>query len=301
MSSTALERAVELFRHYLAFERGFAANSIASYTHDLRRYASWLDSERGITDPAAVGRTDIAAFLAALRDGGMSAASTARIVAALRHFHRFLRAEEGLASDPTELLGSPPIRRRLPCVLTADEIARLLEQPDTGVPLGMRDRSMLETLYAAGLRVSELLALRHEHLFLDEGFLRIFGKGGKERIVPIGSMAVDWLRRYLAKARPFLLTRRLTDVVYLNNRGGALSRMSVLTMVRRYAAMAGIRADVHPHTFRHSFATHLLEGGADLRSVQEMLGHADISTTQIYTHLDREYLREVHRTFHPRG
>jgi integrase/recombinase XerD len=168
--------------------------------------------------------------------------------------------------------------------------------------LGLRDRSLLETLYATGMRVTELLQLRIASVSLDDGHIRVFGKGSKERLVPLGSAAIGWMRRYLAEARPLLAARRPpSDVIYLNHRGGPLTRMSVLTIVRKYASAAGIRTDVHPHTFRHSFATHLLEGGADLRAVQEMLGHADISTTQIYTHIDREYLKEVHRSFHPRA
>jgi integrase/recombinase XerD len=207
-----------------------------------------------------------------------------------------------LSENPAETLDTPARARMLPDVLTQDEVAAILEQPDTGQDLGIRDRALLETLYATGMRVSEVIGLTVQQLFLEEGFARVFGKGSKERLVPVGSIASEWLTRYLSAVRPRLVRReKNTAAIFLSYRGSPLTRMSILTAVKKYAGMAGIATGVHPHTFRHSFATHLLEGGADLRSVQEMLGHADISTTQIYTHIDREYLKEVHRTFHPRA
>jgi integrase/recombinase XerD len=211
-------------------------------------------------------------------------------------------SERLCAVNPAEQLDTPSLTRHLPLVLTQDEMLLILEQPDVTLPLGIRDRSVLETLYATGMRVSELTSLTLDQLFLEDGLVRVFGKGSKERIVPIGSAALQWCIDYLRTVRPRLQQRgKPHRAVYVNNRGGPISRMSILTITKKYAAMAGISMDVHPHTFRHSFATHLLEGGADLRSVQEMLGHADISTTQIYTHVDRDYLKEVHRTFHPRS
>jgi integrase/recombinase XerD len=298
----ALPQQLRRFRHYLQVERGLAINSVTSYEHDLKRYVEYLRERHGIDQSGSVTLTHITGFLGDLQRYGLSTASLARTVSSVRHFHRFLKSEGMSAEDPSEQLETPALERHLPMVLTQDEVQAILEQPDVSDRLGLRDRSMLETLYASGLRVSELLQLRLGSVFLDEGFMRILGKGSKERLVPIGAPAIAWMRRYLAEARPFLAARKTaTDVVYLNHRGGSLSRMSALTIVRKYAAAAGITSDVHPHTFRHSFATHLLEGGADLRAVQEMLGHADISTTQMYTHIDREYLKEVHRSFHPRA
>ncbi len=294
--------ALERFRRHLLVERGLAANSVEAYDRDLRRYAAFLDDRLGEIEIGDVTLADVSAFIAALKETGLASSSIARAMSSIRQFHGFLSAEQLASSDPTRLLATPFRSKRLPLALTQDEIARIIERPDTSTILGLRDRSMLETLYASGLRVTELTTLKVDQLHLDEGLLRIFGKGNKERMAPIGGAAIHWLNRYLVEARPRLLRRGVkTAAVYLNHRGSALSRMSVLTLVKKCAAAAGIRSDVHPHTFRHSFATHLLEGGADLRAVQEMLGHSDISTTQIYTHMDRDYLREIHATFHPRG
>ncbi|MDH7514925.1 MAG: site-specific tyrosine recombinase XerD [Bacteroidota bacterium] len=297
-----LDDARQRFCRYLHVERGLSAHSTSAYDSDLRKYSAYLVEHQGVTDPTMVVFEHITAFAGALRTSGLAPASIARAISAIRQFHRFLAAESITSHDPTTLLEAPFRGKRLPMVLTQEEIVRILEQPDTQTVRGLRDRSILETLYASGMRVSELISLRLDQLLLAEGMLRIFGKGSKERLVPIGKAAREWLEIYLRDARPRLVrpTRR-EGSVYVNHRGGPLSRMGVLTIVKTYARRAGIDADVHPHTFRHSFATHLLEGGADLRAVQEMLGHADISTTQIYTHLDRDYLREVHSTFHPRG
>lgn len=295
-------QALRGFKTYLTIERGFSAHSIAAYMQDVTRYLQWMSNNTQHAQPADIGLHDVTDFLASLRDAGLAASSMARTISSMRHFHRFA-ASEGLSDhNPTEHLDTPSLTRHLPLVLTTDEVDRILDQPDVSEPLGLRDRGILETLYATGMRVSELTALAIDQLFLDQGFARVFGKGSKERIVPIGSIAVNWIQEYLTHSRPRLYKHnRPTPVLFLNRRGGGLSRMTILTITKKYAALAGITMDVHPHTFRHSFATHLLEGGADLRSVQEMLGHADISTTQIYTHVDREYLKEVHRTFHPRS
>jgi integrase/recombinase XerD len=298
----ALQSAINGFKAYVRLERGFSEHSVAAYILDLTRYASWLSEHTTVRRPGEIDLGHITGFLLALKDAGFAASSMARTISSIRHFHRFLTGEGLSDRNPSEQLDTPTLVRHLPVVLTQDEMVGILEQPDTTKPLGLRDRALLETLYATGMRVSELTSLTLDQLLLDQGLVRIFGKGGKERIVPIGSVARRWCDEYIRTVRARLLRRgKPHRTVFLNHRGGALSRMSVLTITKKYAAMAGIVTDVHPHTFRHSFATHLLEGGADLRSVQEMLGHADISTTQIYTHVDRDYIKEVHRTFHPRS
>lgn len=301
MSST-LRPALIGFRNYLRLERGFSEHSVGAYELDLDRYTKWLESEKNIVEAERIGLRDITDFLLNLREAGFAASSMARTISSIRHFHRFLVSERICSQNPADQLDTPTLIRHLPLVLTQDEMRSVLEQPDTEQLLGLRDRAILETLYATGMRVSELTSLTLEQLLFEEGLVRVFGKGSKERIVPIGSQALHWCDIYVRTVRPRLQQRgKLHPTVFLNHRGGPLSRMSVLTITKKYAAFAGIAMDVHPHTFRHSFATHLLEGGADLRAVQEMLGHADISTTQIYTHVDRDYIKEVHRTFHPRS
>ena len=297
-----LTLAVTRFRHYLDFERGLARNTVDAYCGDLRRYVDWLSTNPGVTETELVRPVHVESYLAVLKVMGLASATSGRNVSAMKQFHRFLVQERFSTSDPTKLIESPVLTKYLPEVLTQDEVSAILEQPETDSAFGLRDRSLLETLYATGMRVTELATLPLEHVHADDGLVLVRGKGGKERIVPIGGIAISWFARYCLEARPKLSRgTKPTSVVYLNHRGGGLSRMSILTIVKKYASRAGIRSDVHPHTFRHSFATHLLEGGADLRAVQEMLGHADISTTQIYTHVDREYLRDVHTTFHPRA
>ncbi len=291
---------LEGYLNRLILERGLSPSTIESYDRDLRRYLAFLE-DRHIEDMAAIAQTDIDAFLNQLLHCGLSSSSLARNISAVRGFHRFLLSEGLVGNDPSENIEAPRLKRRLPEVLEVAEVEALLEQPDTAKPLGLRDRAMLELLYACGLRVSELLSLREADIFFSQGFVRCFGKGSKERLVPVGRTAASWVQRYLEQSRPGLNKRAPTDILFLNARGAPLSRMGFWKILRDYARRAGIRKRVHPHILRHSFATHLLEGGADLRSVQEMLGHADISTTQIYTHVDREYLKEVHRQFHPRG
>lgn len=296
-----LPSSLRRFLAVCALERSLSRNTIAAYSHDLSPYIAWL-SEQHLEQPGEITRAHVTAYLTVLREAGKATRTRARAVSALRQYHRFLKGEGLAVEDPTELIASPALTRSLPDVLTQDEVSRMLESPDTTSPLGIRDRSILETLYATGMRVSELTNLSLNQLMLSDHIVRVFGKGSKERLVPIGGIAISWLERYVREIRPELRSpRRPTDAVYLNHRGGPLSRMSILTIVKRAAALCGIQSGVHPHTLRHSFATHLLEGGADLRSVQEMLGHADIGTTQIYTHVDRAYVQEIHRTFHPRG
>lgn len=295
----------EEYLHYLTLEKNAARNTVASYKLDVGRYLSFLEDRR-VGSLREVTDNHLSAFLGSLREAGLSPRSITRACSAVRGFHRFLLGDGILAHNPAELVDAPKVSRTLPDVLSVAEVDRILAQPretpDDRRRLWIRDRAILEVMYASGLRVSEVTGLRLPNVLAEQGLLRIFGKGSKERLVPIGPSALRWLERYRAECRSRLQRDAVSrDVVFLNARGAPLSRMTIWNIVQTAARTAGIPRDVHPHTFRHSFATHLLEGGADLRSVQEMLGHADITTTQIYTHIDREYLKEVHRTFHPRG
>ncbi|MBI5806127.1 site-specific tyrosine recombinase XerD [candidate division TA06 bacterium] len=295
-----MDEALQQYLTHLAVERGLSGNSLGSYASDLKRYLSFLKT-KNIGDLQTVERKMVSEFLSMLMGYGLSPVSLSRNISALRGFHRFL-ASEGIArTDPTENIETPRLDKKLPEVLDLSEVEILLAQPDPASLLGLRDKAMLELLYACGLRVTELLTLKTSDLFFDQDFIRCIGKGSKERIVPVGRSARSWTEKYRQNTRPALLRKFSTEVLFLNNRGRLMSRMGFWKLLKNYAQKAGIKKRVHPHILRHSFATHLLEGGADLRSVQEMLGHADISTTQIYTHVDREYLKEVHRQFHPRG
>jgi integrase/recombinase XerD len=293
---------LEAFLKYLILERNFSGNTRDSYRNDLERYLLYLQH---LGKPAAqLAPGDIRPFVLELHDIGLESSSVARNISAIRSFHKFLVTERLLENNPAENLHQPKQARHLPAVLSIDEVSRLLDAPERRHPPGrylLRDKAMLEFLYATGVRVSELVTVHQQHLFLDAGFVRVFGKGSKERLVPVGRSAADSVRRYQAELRPLLAKREAQDHLFLNARGKKLSRMAVFSMVREYAALAGIDKPLSPHTFRHTFATHLLEGGADLRAVQEMLGHSSIIATQIYTHIDRSFIKEVHRTFHPRG
>ena len=295
-----LQEALARFLVFVRLERGLAENTVQAYGRDLDRYLALL-MDRGIRFAGEVSQEDVASLLRVLAGLGLEASSVARNLTGVRMFHRFVMAEGMADRDPTEHLRPPKTGRKLPSVLNIYEVERLLEEPDTETPLGLRDRAMLEMLYGAGLRVSELTGLTRSQVLFDLEVVRVTGKGNRERMVPIGSEAEAWVGRYLQEARPKLAKPASGDTVFLNWRGGKLSRMGVWKLLRHHVRQAGIPKAVSPHTLRHSFATHLLEGGADLRAVQEMLGHVDISTTQIYTHVDREYLKEVHRTFHPRA
>jgi len=292
--------ALSRFLDFVVLERGLAANTADGYGRDLARHLMLL-TDRGIEDPKEVSSEDVSALLRSLGDVGLEASSVARNLTAIRMFHRFLIAEGLADEDPTEHLKPPKLGRKLPRVLNVEEVERLTLEPDVSTPLGLRDKAMLEMLYGAGLRVSELTGLERTHLLFKLDVLRVVGKGSRERVVPIGREAKTWVTRYLKEGRPQLEQAGSGQSVFLNQRGGRITRMGVWKLLRQHARSAGIEKDVSPHILRHTFATHLLEGGADLRAVQEMLGHADISTTQIYTHVDREYLKEVHRTFHPRA
>ncbi len=290
-----------LYLNYLRIERGLSPNSLEAYERDIQKLELYIAPTK--LPIVRVSYSDLQKFLRELGEAGMARASVVRIVSGLRGFYKFLLTEKIILHDPTENLDVKSIRRTLPDVLSIAEIAAILAQPDVTTNKGIRDRALLEFLYATGARASEVTGLRLSQLFLRDGLVKLFGKGSKERLVPIGRMARDAMDVYLSKVRPLLIrTGKRTDAVFLNQeRGTALSRMSVWNLAREYASSAKIEKHLSPHTFRHSFATHLIEGGADLRMVQEMLGHADISTTEIYTHVDRSYLQEVHRTFHPRG
>jgi integrase/recombinase XerD len=273
---------------------------VASYAFDLRRYLQFL-TEQNLNRPAQIASQHIRRFLTELVLAEYAATSVARQLSAIRMFHRYLIGERYCENDPTLAITLPRRAQKLPNVLDIHEVEQLLAQPEVSTPLGIRDRALLEFGYATGARVSEIIGVKLDDLFLDESFVRLFGKGSKERLVPIGDVAVDWIIRYVETVRPALTRgRRTQSVLFLNARGGKLSRMGFWKILRRYLDQIKLKKPASPHTLRHSFATHLLEGGADLRAVQEMLGHANLTTTQIYTHLDRAYLKEVHRQFHPR-
>ena len=290
----------EQFNDYLTFERGLSPRTVSAYERDLTRWWQSL-RERGVDDPAQATPELLREWVFALKEEGLAATSIRRAQSAVRTYFRFLLSEGVLDVDPSERLESPRVARKLPDFLTRDEVTRLLDAPDASKPLFWRDRAILELLYASGLRVSELVDLPLSGLDLDEAWATVFGKGSRERLVPIGAPAVRTLERYLREVRPRLDKGSGQGRVYLNARGNPMRRESIWKLVKDSAKRAGIAKNVSPHTLRHTFATHLVEGGADLAAVQELLGHVDISTTQIYTHVDREYLRDVHRRFHPRS
>ena len=288
------------FLDYLQTERNMARNTVLSYRIDLTRYVDFLH-HRNISHPSQSSPADIRALLKELSEAGYAATSIARLLTAIRMFHRYLVGEQYADKDPAATLSFPKKIQRLPGVLEIHEIERLLEAPNLETPLGLRDRALLEFLYATGVRVSELTSVRLSDYYPNEAWVRVIGKGNRERLVPIGEQAIEWVEKYVREVRPRLLNKkRKTDYLFLNFRGGKLSRISFWRILKAYVRAAEISKRISPHTLRHSFATHLLEGGADLRAVQEMLGHVSIVTTQIYTHLDRAFLKEVHRQFHPR-
>ncbi len=296
----ALEEPLSFFLDHIRLERGLSDHTVEAYGRDLTRYLRAV-SEEGTCDVADIRPDNISEHLRRLTDLGLAPSSVGRCLTAIRMFHRFLTAEGRVAELPTEHLSPPKVGRKLPTVLTIGEMDRLLTSPDPSTALGSRDRALLETMYGAGLRVSEVTSLVPEQILFDFEVIRVVGKGRKERVVPVGERARACLTSYVSGARESLARSSSPHSVFLNFRGGQLSRMGVYKILGGHVQRVGIDKTVSPHTLRHSFATHLLEGGADLRAVQEMLGHSDISTTQIYTHIDREYLKEVHRSFHPRA
>lgn len=289
------------FIDYIAVERGLSPNTLEAYERDLTAYLEFL-KQAGVTSVEASGSGHVLAFMAAEKKGGKAPSTLFRRQVAIRSFYRFLAEERIIASDPTAAMGTPKPGKKLPAALTVAEVERLLAAPDRTTPAGVRDRAMLELLYATGMRVSELLGLDLGSVHMGMGFVKAFGKGSKERIIPIGRMAVACLNDYLQGARGKLLKgMKAEDALFLNHLGTRMTRQGFWKLVKKYALEAGIRGELTPHTLRHSFATHLLEGGADLRAVQELLGHADISTTQIYTHVAKTRLKEVYDRTHPRA
>jgi integrase/recombinase XerD len=291
---------IDEYLNFMAVEKGASRNTIEGYSRDLSRYAGFIE-ERGVLEISAIETEDVIAYLASLRGEGLAANSVNRALAAIRGFYRYLLREKRVDHTPVAHIALAKVWTRLPDVLSRDEMALLLAQPGAGTPADIRDSAMLELMYATGIRVSELIGLTVNSINWQVGYLVAMGKGEKERIVPVGQTASERVKRYQEGARPLLLKGRESHLLFLNRSGKGLTRQGFWKIVKKYAARAGLDKAIHPHTFRHSFASHLLEGGADLRSVQIMLGHADISTTQIYTHVTRERLKEIHRKYHPRG
>jgi integrase/recombinase XerD len=291
---------IDEYLNYLTVEKGASRNTIDGYSRDLGRYAEFV-GEGGTRGIDCIGTGELISFLASLQREGLAANSVNRALAAIRGFYKYLLREKRVDHTPVAHIELARVWMRLPDVLSREEMGLLLAQPGAATPAECRDSAMLELVYATGIRVSELIGLTVNSINWQVGYLVAMGKGEKERIVPVGRTAYDRVKRYLEGARPLLLKGRGSDYLFLNRSGKGLTRQGFWKIVKKYAAKAGLGKRVHPHTFRHSFASHLLEGGADLRSVQIMLGHADISTTQIYTHVTRERLKELHRKFHPRG
>ena len=295
-----MELFIQEFLDYLNVERGLSPLTRRSYSSDLGKFVEFL-RQRGRKGFEEVSRNEVMDFLMEEKERGLSPRSLSRNLVSIRMFFRFLTVEGYLKADVTEVLESPRLWQVLPRVLSVEEVDLLLRQPDSGDRLGIRDRAILELLYASGLRAAELVGLKTIDLNLDSGFVRCWGKGSRERIVPLGKKANRALRSYLSRSRPLLAKKNDPGTLFLSRRGSGMSREWLWKLLKKYALAAGIGRKVSPHTLRHSFATHLLTRGADLRVVQELLGHADIKTTQVYTHIDRERLREIHRRFHPRG
>jgi len=294
------------FLNHLRLEKALSENTISNYSYDIKYFINYLTEERKLSDIQNVDEEAVEKYVFFLRNQKnkngeyYSVKSINRYISTLKSFFKFLLSERIISKNPSEIIESPKTARNLPQVLSVREIDSMLSKTDNTDVLGLRDRAIMEVMYASGLRVSEVTSLAISNILSGEGILRIFGKGSKERIVPIGSSALQYLGKYIEKSRPYLKKTYSDDTVFLNHRGRKMSRMAVWNIISKYAKSAGIKKSLHPHTLRHSFATHLLEGGADIRIIQEMLGHSDISTTQIYTHVDREYLIEVHKTYHPR-
>ncbi len=300
-SLAAWDTHVDAFLTYLLVEKGLATNTVAAYSHDLMEFSRYLDTQ-GVKDVTAVGSRHVIGFLTFLHDQGLSARSQARVLTTLRGLYRFLQREELLpANNPTALLRMPKTGRRLPQVPSRSQVDALLNLPDEATPLGTRNQAMLELLYATGLRVSELVNLQVHQINLEANFLRVQGKGGRERLVPLGSRAREKVLAYLTATRPLLLKNRSSTYLFVTRSAKPLTRQAFWHLLKQYAKHNPQGSSLYPHALRHAFATHLLDGGADLRAVQTMLGHVDIATTQIYTHLTSERLREVHRKYHPRG
>ncbi|MGD9678055.1 MAG: site-specific tyrosine recombinase XerD [Vulcanibacillus sp.] len=295
-----MELLIEEFNNYLLVEKGLAKNTLESYENDLLLYCSYL-KKCGFSSFKDTSRSQIIEYLLELRDKGKATSTISRNLASIRSFYQFLLRDRYIDKDPSQNLESPKIEKRLPKVLSIVQVEELLEAPNTSTVIGNRDKAMLELLYATGIRVSELVSLDVKDVNMNMGLIKCIGKGSKERIVPLGSLAIKSISQYIDKGLPFLKKNVSGDALFLNNRGKRLTRQGFWRILKKYSALILIDIDITPHTLRHSFATHLLENGADLRSVQEMLGHADISTTQIYTHLSKARLMEVYFKTHPRA
>lgn len=290
---------IDKYETWLRLEKSLSANSIEAYLTDLDKLIRFVESEG--KDFATISYQDLQQFVAQLRDIGIHPRSQARIISGIKSFYRFLLLDEYITADPTELLESPKIGLKLPEVLTVNEINDILDTIDLSLPEGQRNRAMLEVLYSCGLRVSELISLRYSDVYFDEGFIRVEGKGSKQRLVPISETAIREIKNYLLDRNRMVVKKGFEDILFLSRRGTALSRIMVFHIIKQQTEIAGVHKNVSPHTFRHSFATHLLEGGANLRAIQEMLGHEKITTTEIYTHIDRQFLRKEILEHHPRS
>ena len=295
-----MNKLIDQFLDYLTVERGLSENTIESYRRDLLKYASFLQKKR-ISSLDSVQRKNLLDFMMGLKETGLAANSISRNLVAIKVFHRFLLRERFIKKDPTSVIESPKLWKKVPDVLSLDEVEKMIDAPDEDEPRGLRDKAALELMYATGMRVSELVNLKMDGLNLELGIVKCMGKGKKERIVPVGSKAIGLLRRYLDTARPSLLKAKRSQHIFITQQGKAMSRISFWKLIKKYTKQCGISKTITPHTLRHSFATHLLKGGADLREVQELLGHEDITTTQIYTHVGKEDLHKAHSSFHPRG
>ncbi|RNA69057.1 site-specific tyrosine recombinase XerD [Alteribacter keqinensis] len=296
-----MEQALKEYLHYLVVEKGLSQNTLEAYRRDISNYLHYLKHVEQLDNVEKVHRTNIVSFLFHLKEKGKASTTVSRQLSSLRSFHQFM-IREGLAThDPSTLIDMPKAEKRLPKVLNMEEVEALLEAPDGSSPLGLRNKAMLEMLYATGLRVTELCSMNLSDLHLQMGFVRCIGKGNKERIIPLGRTASDVLKAYLQSSRPVLVKKQRHDVLFVNHHGRQMSRQGFWKVLKSLASEAKIEKELTPHTLRHSFATHLLENGADLRAVQEMLGHADISTTQIYTHVTKTRLKDVYADFHPRA
>jgi integrase/recombinase XerD len=294
-----MKELIDTFLNYISVERGLANNTIISYREDLELYLDYIEKSN-INALSKIAKTNITNFMLAQKDKGIAPNSIARRLVAIRMFHRFLARERIIQNDPSALIDSPKLWKKVPDTLTLNEVDALIAAPNVHKVQGIRDKAILETLYATGMRVSEVVNLKKDNVNLEIGFLRCIGKGNKERVIPLGRKAIASIIRYLEASRPKLLKSKEADCLFVSRFGKKISRQSLWKIIKKYAKQANIKKPIKPHILRHSFATHLLEHGADLRSVQEMLGHSSISTTQIYTHINKDRLKSIHKQFHPR-
>ncbi len=291
---------LQQFEAYLRLERLLSEHSIVAYLADVTKFSRFLLA-KSVT-PLTVGSMHIQDFLLALHQAGMKATSQSRMLSGLRVFYKFLRLGRHISKDPTKLIESPRLGKHLPSILSVSEIEAIMNAIDHSTPIGMRNRAIVETLYGTGIRVSELVSLKLSHIYFEESFIRVIGKGNKERLIPIGAIALKYIKLYIEQVRTHMdIKPGYLDTLFLNRRGRGLTRVMIFLMVQGLARKANINIEIGPHIFRHSFATHLIEGGADLRAIQEMLGHSSITTTEIYTHLDRDYLKQIMQDYHPRS